>query len=84
MLHLIVRSTKRQADGAGGIERCEVRVSRVPGAPVGLHDVAHRARRFLSAFSSSVGPSLGIGLCAIPLRSIQCCMARAFAQVVKW
>jgi hypothetical protein len=43
--HLIVRSTKRQADGASGIERCEVLVSRVPGAPVGLHDVAHRARR---------------------------------------
>jgi hypothetical protein len=45
VLHLVVRSTKRQANRAGGIESREVLASRVPGAPVGLHDLAHRARR---------------------------------------
>jgi hypothetical protein len=34
VLHLIVRSTKRQADSTRGIERREALVSRVPGAPV--------------------------------------------------
>jgi hypothetical protein len=63
----------------------------VPGAAIGLHDIAHRARRhtqasacrFSSATSSGVRPSLGAGRWVMPLRSIQCCIARAFAQVVK-
>jgi hypothetical protein len=37
------------------------------------------AWRFSSAASSGVRPSQW----AMPLRSIQCCIARAFAQVVK-
>ena len=41
------------------------------------------SRRSTSS-SSFVCPSFGIGRLAILLQSIQYCMARAFAQVVKW
>jgi hypothetical protein len=91
VIHPVQRAAKGQRCVGSRIECRQLAFAALPSLPIGLHDGGRRAgvqapgqRLALPCGPfSGVSPSFGIGRPAMPLRSIQCCMARAFAQVGK-